>query len=192
MINYELIGKALCFATNAHSSQTRDDGGPFIAHPVRVFHHTLRYTEDSEILAAALLHDVVEDCGVRPDIIELTFTKRVRQLVDELTNDYSDHLAFQAKLEATRLKTSKLSDDGKLIKLADRWDNFNSMKIWKPLRQLKYCHNTLTLLLAMETLPSHLHNLRDGLYSKLRNTILRLDPDGSLSTELFSAGGTND
>ena len=61
----DLVKKALEFASNAHNGQTRKyTGEPYIVHPIEVMELVREVIDDPEVLAAALLHDVVEDCPV--------------------------------------------------------------------------------------------------------------------------------
>lgn len=116
--------KAVSFAASAHKDQTRNDGTPYVAHPFRVaMTILLRFgVSDEEILAAALLHDVIEDCDVDYDEVCELFGSRVADLVAVMTKDM--------RLEETIREVAydkQLADgpwEGRLIKLADVYDNF--------------------------------------------------------------------
>ncbi len=115
---------AASFAANAHRHQTRNDGTPYIAHPFRVAMTIACQFNfaDEEVLAAALLHDVIEDCGVDYDELCDAFGSRVADLVAVMTKDM--------RLEETIREVAydkQLEDgpwEGRLIKLADVYDNF--------------------------------------------------------------------
>ena len=79
------IAEAYEFAAAAHDGQTRRSGEPFIEHPLStaIFLADLRLDHTS--LVAALLHDVMEDCGVRFDELETRFGADVAKLVDGVT-----------------------------------------------------------------------------------------------------------
>ena len=69
-VNSDIIDRALAFAIDAHDGAQRRSGEPYVVHPIEVGIILSRMRLDPEIIAAALLHDVVEDCGV--SLTELT------------------------------------------------------------------------------------------------------------------------
>lgn len=78
----ELISRAIAFATRAHDGMRRKSSPiPYIVHPLEAAVIVASMTEDQEVIAAALLHDTVEDAGVAPEAIEAEFGPRVRELV---------------------------------------------------------------------------------------------------------------
>lgn len=78
----ELVSEALVFAAKAHDTMRRRSGNaPYILHPMEAAAIVGTMTDDQEIIAAAILHDVVEDAGITMEEIEQTFGKRVRTLV---------------------------------------------------------------------------------------------------------------
>ena len=82
-----LVEKALQFATSAHEGQVRKyTGEPYIIHPVEVMEIVKTVKHDQEMLAAALLHDVVEDTDVTIEDIRSTFGDDVASMVDDLTD----------------------------------------------------------------------------------------------------------
>ena len=84
----ELFERALRFATDAHAGMVRKAGHtPYILHPMEVASIASTMTDDVEVLAAALLHDVVEDADIKIEEIEAKFGKRVRELVESETED---------------------------------------------------------------------------------------------------------
>lgn len=125
--------KAIKLAAKAHKKQDRDgaDPLPYITHPMDVL-TAVRYdagVRDEDLLCAAALHDVVEATGVALGEIERGFGKRVAQLVKELTREEPSHLpSSEEELWAVRNELmmneiDQMSDDAKLIKLADRYSN---------------------------------------------------------------------
>ena len=148
-----LVNKALVFGANAHKDQTRTDGSPYFFHPIRVYQLLVNKTKGQDILCAALLHDVIEDCGVTKETIANEFNLGIAQLVDELTNKYSDYLEHNEKLQATYEHCRHLSSGAIYVKLADRWDNLNDLKNWKPARILRYCENTDYLIKGLQHVP---------------------------------------
>lgn len=88
MKEMELVSKAIVFATKAHDGMRRRKSDcPYILHPLEAAVIVGSMSEDQELIAAAVLHDVVEDAGVKIDEIEAQFGKRVRMLVGCETED---------------------------------------------------------------------------------------------------------
>ena len=97
------IQKALLLAERAHDGQTRDDGHPYVIHPIRVAKSLLEEIGEREanILAAALLHDVVEDTRVTVAEIQEQFGPRIAELVNSVTRprakEETEHDKFTTK-----------------------------------------------------------------------------------------------
>lgn len=83
-----LIIDAAQFAATAHKGQVRKyNGRPYISHPIRVAGRVATHPEASEeLVAAAFLHDVVEDCNVGIGLLQRIFGHAVASLVGDLTN----------------------------------------------------------------------------------------------------------
>jgi guanosine-3',5'-bis(diphosphate) 3'-pyrophosphohydrolase len=120
----DLWQKAASFAARAHRHQLRKDGRtPYVAHAFRVA-FTLRHVfgcEDESVLAAALLHDTIEDCDIDYDDILEAFGKRVADLVVVMTKDMR-----LIESEREEVYDRQLADgpwEGRLIKLGDVFDN---------------------------------------------------------------------
>jgi guanosine-3',5'-bis(diphosphate) 3'-pyrophosphohydrolase len=121
------LAEALAFAILKHAEcgQLREDGRtPYGVHPLRVVERLRAFAEveDEEILIAAALHDVVEDCNVTAAEIEARFGGRIGGVVDELTQRKDEPEAGYAD----RLQRS--SREAKIVKLADRWDNVSEVR----------------------------------------------------------------
>lgn len=120
------IIEAAKFAKKAHGVQMRKyTGTPYILHPARVASRaTLLDNATEDIICAAWLHDVVEDCPIKLDEIEELFGNDVGILVWELTNpSKGKHLPRDAQKEMDRRHLRLVSTDAKCIKLIDRIDN---------------------------------------------------------------------
>lgn len=114
---------AYLYAVEKHFGQKRKfSDTPYIRHPEVVACITATYTEDKEMLQAALLHDTVEDTDATLDEIESLFGERVRDLVDELTND-AEQIKSIGKKVYMLYKFNSISSDALLIKLVDRLHN---------------------------------------------------------------------
>ena len=86
-MQYTILEQAIRFAVDAHAGQTRKDGAPFILHPLEDAAIVGTLTNDPEILAAAVLHDTVEDTDVTEEDILRLFGPRVHALVMGETED---------------------------------------------------------------------------------------------------------
>ena len=84
----ELVSEAIAFAVQAHDGMRRKkSSAPYILHPMEAAVIVGTMTEDQELIAAAVLHDVVEDAEISIEEIEEKFGKRVRELVASETED---------------------------------------------------------------------------------------------------------
>ncbi|MBR1584893.1 MAG: bifunctional (p)ppGpp synthetase/guanosine-3',5'-bis(diphosphate) 3'-pyrophosphohydrolase, partial [Clostridia bacterium] len=98
----DLIERAGHFAENAHAGQFRKSGEPYIVHPMFVASILVELMIDPPTIAAALLHDTVEDCdNVTLDLIQDQFGEEVARLVDGVTKlsklDFADREEQQAE-----------------------------------------------------------------------------------------------
>jgi guanosine-3',5'-bis(diphosphate) 3'-pyrophosphohydrolase len=117
----ELFTDAILFAARAHNGQVRKDGTtPYINHPLEVMHmlvHTAKVA-DTEILMAAVLHDVVEDTEVTSDEIADRFGLRISKLVLELTDD--KHLDKEERKRQQLITADLISPSARLIRISDK------------------------------------------------------------------------
>lgn len=100
-----LVCNALEFAIDSHRGQFREFSGlPYITHPIQVASALMAVRTDEESLAAALLHDVIEDCGVTKAELINRFGYLVAEYVSDLTNDKSVELrSLRKQQECIRL-----------------------------------------------------------------------------------------
>ena len=121
-----LVLKAIQFADKKHEGQTRKGSGDkYITHPVAVSYLVASYKKSKhldELLAAAVLHDTIEDTDTTFVEIAIQFTPLIAGLVQELTND-EESLKLLGKLEYQKRKLCGISSYGLVIKLADRLHN---------------------------------------------------------------------
>ncbi|GAA3998028.1 bifunctional (p)ppGpp synthetase/guanosine-3',5'-bis(diphosphate) 3'-pyrophosphohydrolase [Comamonas faecalis] len=127
----ERVRQAYRYADTCHLGQLRNSGEPYITHPIAVAAICAGWKLDAEALMAALLHDVLEDCGVgKADLIE-RFGAPVAEMVDGLTK--LDKLQFNTReenqAESFRKMLLAMARDVRviLIKLADRTHNMRTM-----------------------------------------------------------------
>ena len=131
-----LVKAAYEFASRAHQGQVRKTGEPYLEHPLNTAMVLSEFHLDAETLAAALLHDVPEDCGVSLDEIEASFGLQVVKLVDGVTklNKLTSRARTgetKSKVQAENLRKMLLAtaEDLRvvLIKLADRLHNMRTL-----------------------------------------------------------------
>ncbi|MDD2727650.1 bifunctional (p)ppGpp synthetase/guanosine-3',5'-bis(diphosphate) 3'-pyrophosphohydrolase [Malikia sp.] len=127
----ELVRRAYRLADEAHLGQMRKNGDPYITHPIAVAQICTEWKLDAQALSAALMHDVMEDCGIsKADLIE-RFGMPVAELVDGLTK--LEKLEFHSRehnqAESFRKMLLAMARDVRviLIKLADRTHNMRTM-----------------------------------------------------------------
>lgn len=125
----EFVHKAYQFAKKAHEGQKRKySGEPYINHPIEVMQTVSTVPHTDRMLAAALLHDVQEDCGVRNSQIAEEFGPFVAMFVDDLTDVSKPEDGNRAKRkEIDRDHTAKALPFSKTIKLADLISNSRSI-----------------------------------------------------------------
>ena len=133
------INEAYRFAEKCHSGQLRKTGDPYIIHPVLTAIYLSNMKMDWQTISAALMHDVIEDCGVNFEEIEKLFGKEVAGLVDGVTKlptlkISSKKTNFSISNEISRAATIRkllisTSEDARviLIKLADRLHNMETL-----------------------------------------------------------------
>ena len=81
----EQVRQAFRFADQAHAGQLRNNGDPYVTHPIAVALQCTEWKLDVQALCAALMHDVLEDCGCTKADLEQQFGHQVADLVDGLT-----------------------------------------------------------------------------------------------------------
>ena len=125
-----LIYRAARFASIAHSWQTRKDNKtPYITHPARVAKMLEQDGFTSHMVAAAWLHDVIEDTDATiNDLYLFGFPEEVIMLVDELTKKENPAENRETRKAKEVIRLSNITNKGKTIKLADIIDNILDMK----------------------------------------------------------------
>ena len=131
-----LISKAYKFASEKHFGQKRLTGDDYIINPLNVAYILTSIKADADTLSAALIHDVMEMCGVKESEIERKFGKNIASLVKGVTT--INKLNFSGDSEAVINNQRKilvgLSEDVRviIIKLADRLNNLQTMYVLSP------------------------------------------------------------
>ena len=131
-LNPDTLDKAYNFALKAHEKQKRDQGSPYIIHPVAVANILTELKLDSATIATGLLHDTIEDTHATYKTIEKEFGKEVADLVDGVTkiSAYENQAASDSKAENFRKLILATSKDIRvlLVKLADRLHNMRTIQ----------------------------------------------------------------
>ncbi len=126
-MGFDVIEKAIAFATRAHAGQFRKGTSrPYIIHPLEVGNIVATMTDDEEIISAAILHDTIEDCkDVTRDIICEMFSERVAHLVELETEDKSKSWMERKSATIEHLKTAPRAIQ--MIGLADKLSNMRDI-----------------------------------------------------------------
>ena len=134
----ELASEAIAFAVKAHDGMRRKKGdAPYILHPMEAAVVVGTMSDDQHLIAAAALHDVVEDAGVTIDEVEKRFGKRVRELVESETEDKRADLppsdTWRIRKEESLAVLKNTDDIGVLmVWLGDKLANMRSIyREWK-------------------------------------------------------------
>jgi guanosine-3',5'-bis(diphosphate) 3'-pyrophosphohydrolase len=171
----DLVRRAFEFARLKHEGQLRSSGEPYITHPVEVTEILADLEMDEQTLAAGLLHDVVEDCGVTAEELTRLFGSEVSHLVDGVTKlqivgvdggkqrdarpedneELSQATAERRKKQADMAKNAAnlrkifvaMAKDLRVIviKLADRLHNMRTLGALSPARQFRMATETLQI-----------------------------------------------
>lgn len=145
----EMVDKAFVIADKAHAPQKRASGEPYIIHPIAVATIIAQMHLDKESIAAALLHDTVEDTCVTPEDIKREFGDVVEDLVNGVTK--LDKLRFhdyrEAQVENFRKMILAMTRDIRviLIKLADRTHNMRTLGSLRPDKRKRIARETLEI-----------------------------------------------
>ena len=120
-----MIRKAAVFAAEAHRGAVRKGGNiPYITHPLDTALIVSSLTEDEELIAAAVLHDTIEDAGVTLEELEKEFGHRVAALVAEETEDKSK--SWRERKQATIDRLAHAGRDEKILALGDKLSNLRN------------------------------------------------------------------
>ncbi len=145
----EFLTKAYYFAKNAHTGQKRASGEEYFTHPCAVAQILIDLRMDSNTIAAAFLHDVLEDTPVTQQDIKNEFGDEVLELVEGVTK--LDKIEFKSQEEEQAENFKKIfvsmAKDIRvvIIKLADRLHNMRSLNFLSKERQLKMARETLDI-----------------------------------------------
>ena len=127
-----LLDRAIVFAVRAHAgTERRGKGFPYIVHPMEAVEIVATMTPDQELLAAAALHDTVEDTDVTIDQIREEFGERIANLVasesDVMIQGVSEEDSWHARKQAAIDRLSKASREAKIVAMGDKLSNMRAI-----------------------------------------------------------------
>ena len=131
-LDTELLDRAIVFAVRAHAgTERRGKGFPYIVHPMEAVEIVATMTPDQELLAAAALHDTVEDTDVTIEQIIAEFGDRVASLVasesDTFQQGVSEEESWHARKQAAIDRLASASHDAKIVALGDKLSNMRAI-----------------------------------------------------------------
>ena len=151
----DLIARAFEFAKKAHEGQWRDNGDPYITHPLAAAEIIADLKLDSAAIAACLMHDILEDTKITAEEMEKNFGQEVTFLVKGVTK--LAHLSYQGepdlkakqniKAQSLRKMFFAMAEDIRviLIKLADRYHNVSTLQTCSPEKRKRIALETLEI-----------------------------------------------
>ena len=149
----DMIRKAYEFASKFHEGQKRDGGDDFVTHPLSVAIILSEIQADTNTILAALLHDTIEDTGVKKEDIVHEFNLHVATLVDGVTKINKINFASRDDEIAgnTRKLLSGIEEDIRiiLIKLADRLHNMRTLQFKRLEKQREIALETMEIFVPL-------------------------------------------
>lgn len=129
-----LLDKAIIFAVQAHhNTERRGKGFPYIVHPIEAVEIVATISSDQELLAAAALHDTIEDTDVTVEQIRELFGERIASLVheesDQFTDGVSEEDSWHDRKQAAINRLASASRDAKIVAMGDKLSNMRA--IWR-------------------------------------------------------------
>ncbi len=128
---FQIIERAIIFAAEAHKGQLRKGTGlPYVRHPMETMMIVARMTKDNEVIAAAALHDVIEDTEYSYEDLSNVFGKRVADLVqwesEDKRPDIPKEKSWRIRKEENLAKEKEAPLEAKMIMLGDKLSNMRS------------------------------------------------------------------
>ena len=211
-LNSETVNKAYNFALEAHQNQRREEGVPYIIHPVAVAKILTELKLDSATITTGLLHDTIEDTKVTYESVKKEFGEEVANLVEGVTkiSALEDKASTDSKAENFRKLILATSKDIRvlLVKLADRLHNMRTIqfvkdkdKVIRKAKETMEIYAPLADRMGMNTIRDELEDLSFSVLNEpARNLIIerlqfiknnREDTFKSISIELIDLLKTN-
>jgi len=131
-LDTELLDRAIIFAVKAHAgTERRGKGFPYIVHPMEAVEIVATITPDQELLAAAALHDVVEDTEISADQIRAEFGNRIADLVvaesDVMVEGMSEEASWHGRKQAAIDRLAAAPHDAKIVAMGDKLSNMRAI-----------------------------------------------------------------
>lgn len=131
-IDSSFIDKAIIFAVKAHANtERRGKGFPYIIHPLEALEIVSTMTSDRDLLAAAVLHDTVEDTEVTLEQLRAEFGDRVAKLVEEESDTgipgFSKELCWRERKQLALDRLKCLERDAKIVTMGDKLSNMRAI-----------------------------------------------------------------
>ena len=131
-IDTKLLDRAIVFAVRAHAgTERRGKGFPYIVHPMEAVAIVATMTSDQELLAAAALHDTVEDTDVTISQIREEFGERIASIVadesDSFMPEVPEEQSWHTRKQAAIDRLSMASRDAKMVALGDKLSNMRAI-----------------------------------------------------------------
>jgi GTP pyrophosphokinase len=192
-----VVERAYAVAEERHRGQTRRSGEPYITHPVAVAQILAELGMTPPTLAAALLHDTVEDTDLTVEALREEFGDEVASLVDGVTKLDQVKYGEASEAETVRKMVVAMARDIRVlvIKLADRLHNMRTMRFLPSDKQQRKARETLEIYaplahrLGMNTLKWELEDLAFAiLYPKMFDEIVRLVAERAPKRDDYLAG----
>ncbi|MFN3713777.1 MAG: bifunctional GTP diphosphokinase/guanosine-3',5'-bis pyrophosphate 3'-pyrophosphohydrolase [Alcanivoracaceae bacterium] len=143
------VVRAYEFAEKAHEGQYRRSGDAYITHPLAVANILIDMHMDHESLMAAMLHDVLEDCGVGKEQLAGMFGQEVAELVDGVSKIAQIKFESKAEQQAENLRKMMLAMTRDirviLVKLADRLHNMRTLHVMPPEKRKRIALETMEI-----------------------------------------------
>ena len=184
---------ALAYARRLHDGQYRKDGTPYIVHPLKVCTTLINYgVEDDIVLAASLLHDVVEDCieklpmGGKELVVEYGLSQEVLDIIHVLTKEPGlDQYELSVYFKNIRDNPRAL-----LIKLSDRLHNSSTLYTFSIEKMRKYVDETKNFILPIASWGKLYYPEYSNVYSILKSGIYSLNHSMEIMLEKFKEHDT--
>ncbi len=163
IVNGHDLKEAYEYAEAKHAGMTRGTGEPYISHPLRTARLICEWGFESDMIIAAILHDVVEDCDTPLSEIEEKFGPHIARIVDAVTalsdRDFSDRTLtkVQRDLLSDAKLQKKMNEKALYIKIADRIDNLNTLSGVKESKRIPKAEHTREIIIPMAKLANAYH-----------------------------------
>ena len=131
-LDTDLLDRAIIFAVKAHhNTERRGKGFPYIVHPMEAVEIVATITSDQELLAAAVLHDTIEDTNVTVEELRAEFGDRIANLVhaesDQFTEGVSEEDSWHDRKQAAIDRLASAPHDAKIVALGDKLSNMRAI-----------------------------------------------------------------